>query len=670
MLFLGIILSGVMPMITQEVRSGAQNRDGVEALYAAEAGAKRALAAILAESSDWNWLGIEKDFTNEVKKKYYVSFLAPTDPDIGKCKITECSTSAYKVPDNVSGATAGCYCVKSVGTVNGFSKTVYVATKIAKASMPEALQTMVFGNANIIMDSNAKINGSAGTNGYIQMSTGNKITGVATYNTTSSTSSVLTTVGTKNPIATTLAVPTFSVTYTAPAAPAAPTAPAAPSIFSSSPWPLTNTWNFNNKSNPLPAGIYTSFGGFTYGSSKIATQGGMTLYVANNGTFGMDNSTWEMGHNTIVYVKDGGVSLTSKSSLETQGNTTFYINKGLFINNKMDLGGNSVVYTGLGAQLEGSSTLSGVRQLYLAGGNLTIGNSSSVAAPNILYVSQGISLDSKASLELASGIVHAAGSSITIGSYSTIAGASSMYAQQGINLNSNGTLLLPGAATLYLANNSANNLAANLLITGSNSVLTLGTLGQASVFYCNGSTNNGGTINIYGPNSGTTKTKVYFTGNFDLNNFSVLNIAGNVEIYISGTMRLNNNVDIKIADNSNVTFKMGGYTEMNSNATITTGKNSALALLIDADAHFTNNTTINKAVVIATGDIYMDSSASITGAVISTGTTIRMTNNSQITTDKDTIALVWNNILSESSSGGSGGSSGTSGFEIISWRSD
>ena len=136
-------------------------------------------------------------------------------------------------------------------------------------------------------------------------------------------------------------------------------------------------------------------------------------------------------------------------------------------------------------------------------------------------------------------------------------------------------------------------------------------------------------------------------------------------------MRLNNNVDIKIADNSNVTFKMGGYTEMNSNATITTGKNSALALLIDADAHFTNNTTINKAVVIATGDIYMDSSASITGAVVSTGTTIRMSNNSQITTDDKTVALVWNNILSESSSGGSGGSSsGTPGIEKIYWQSD
>ena len=51
MLFLGIILSGVLPMITQEVRSGTQNRDGVEAQYAAEAGAKRAIAALLAASA-------------------------------------------------------------------------------------------------------------------------------------------------------------------------------------------------------------------------------------------------------------------------------------------------------------------------------------------------------------------------------------------------------------------------------------------------------------------------------------------------------------------------------------------------------------------------------------------------------------------------------------------
>ena len=57
MLFLGIILSGVMPMITQEVRSGTLNRDAVEAQYAAEAGLKRALTGLVVADKDWDWLG-------------------------------------------------------------------------------------------------------------------------------------------------------------------------------------------------------------------------------------------------------------------------------------------------------------------------------------------------------------------------------------------------------------------------------------------------------------------------------------------------------------------------------------------------------------------------------------------------------------------------------------
>ena len=56
MLFLGIILSGVMPMITQEVRSGTLNRDAVEAQYAAEAGLKRALTGLVVADKDWDWV--------------------------------------------------------------------------------------------------------------------------------------------------------------------------------------------------------------------------------------------------------------------------------------------------------------------------------------------------------------------------------------------------------------------------------------------------------------------------------------------------------------------------------------------------------------------------------------------------------------------------------------
>ena len=580
MLFLGIILSGVLPMITQEVRSGTQNRDGVEAQYAAESGAKRAITALLAASSDWSWLGVDKDFTSEANKKYNVRFLSSS----GKCSVAGCTS--YTVPANGTAAPAGCYCVEAEGKVNGFAKKVYVAAKIAGSSMPEALQSIVFGNANIIMNNSAKINGSAGTNGYISMtSSQNAITGIATYNNNVQKSSSgtynypLTSVGSENGVNTTLAVPTFTVSFTAPAAPATPTVPASTSSWDS----LVGTWHVTQS---VPAGNYSTSNNLQSDRSQITIANNTGLYVASR--FSIDNSTWTMGNNNLVFVRNGDMRLSSKSSLTMGNNSQIYATGFLDVDKSLIMGTNSTLYAGLGMQLEESSTVT-----------------------------------------------------------------------------------LPGAATIYLADNSSHNVSGYSWIANNKSVLNLGTVGQASVLYCNGSANLGGTINITGPNSGTEKTRIYLTGNMDFNNDAVINIAGNVEIYISGTMKVNNSVKIITADDANVTFKMGGYTEMNNSATIKTGKNSALALLIDADAHFTNHTEINKAVVIATGNITMDSSASITGSVVSTGTTITMSNQAQITTDPETVTLVWNHILSESSSSGSGGSSSsTPSIEKINWRSD
>lgn len=530
MAFLGIILSGVMPMITQEVRMGTLNRDAVEAQYAAEAGAKRAVASLLAASTDWSWLNAEKNFTGETGKTYKVGFTTSTSV----CKVTS-DCASYITPTNGTAPTSGCYCLQSTGKVNGMSKKVAVATKIAAASMPAALSSIVFGNANIIMNNTATINGSAGTNGYIQMTSGNAITGVATYNTTSTTSSVITTVGTENPVTTTLAVPTFTVTYTTPTAPA---------VVSATNWPY-GTWAVNNTASPLASGYYSSKGQLDSGASTIVIQPNTTIYVTKN-DLSLYQSTWTMGDNAVIYIMKGDLKLNTATTLTMPGSSTVYIGNG----------------------------------------NNTV-----------------------------------------------------LYGQWG----------------------------------NPNTTLTLGTLGKASLFYCNGNANIGYTkFNINGPTSGTDTTKVYFTGDLDLNGGSIMNIAGNVEIYISGTMKLSNDVKIITADNSKVTLKVGGYSELNSSATITTGTNSALALLIDSDAHFTNNTVINKAVVIATGNISMDSNASITGAVVSTGTTITMSNNSQITTDPDTVALVWDNILSETSSSGSSGSSssGDPTIEKIYWQSN
>ena len=581
MVFLGIILSGVMPMITQEVRMGTLNRDAVEAQYAAEAGAKRAVASLLALSTDWSWLNAEKNFTGENGKTYKVGFTTST----AVCKVTS-DCASYITPSNGTAPTSGCYCLQSTGKVNGMTKTVAVATKISAASMPAALQSIVFGNANIIMNNSAKIYGSAGTNGYISMtSSGNEITGVATYNNNIQKSSSgtynypLTSVGSENGVNTVLAVPTFTVTYTAPTAPTTPTVPSSTSSWNS----LVGTWQVTKS---VPAGNYSTSDNLQSDQSNITIANNTGLYVASR--FSMDKSTWTMGNNNLLYVRNGDMRLSSASRFTMGSSSKIYMTGFLDVDQSLIMGANSTLYAGMGMQLEARSTVT-----------------------------------------------------------------------------------MPGAAYIYLANNSSNSVSGYSWIANNKSVLNLGTLGQASVLYCNGSANLGGTVNIKGPTSGTETTKIYLTGNMDFNNDAVINIDGNVEVYISGTMKINNSVKIITTDNSKVTFKVGGYSELNSSATITTGKNSAFALLIDSDAHFTNSTVINKAVVIATGNITMDSSASIIGSVVSTGTTITMSNQAQITTDPDTVALVWNNILSTSTSSGSSGStSGTPSIEKIYWQSN
>jgi hypothetical protein len=563
LLVLGGLMAAASPMIINEVKMNTVNRDMIEAQYAAEAGAKVGIAAIYGNKEEWSWLGNAFSLTSGATNKTYSVTITPAltgAPEAGKE-----------------------YTITSIGTVNGSIKKVSVKVKAGGSGMPAALSSIVFGNANIIMNNSAKIYGSAGTNGYISMtSSSNEITGVATYNTNVQKSSSgtynypITSVGSENGVSTTLAVPTFTVTFTAPTAPATPTVPSSTSSWDS----LVGTWQVTKS---VSSGNYSTSGNLQSGQSTITTAANTGIYV--NGGASFYKSTWSMGNNTLMYMKNGGLSLTGATAMSLGSGSEIYMTGFLDVDQSLIMGANSTLYAGLGMQLEASSTVT-----------------------------------------------------------------------------------MPGAAYIYLANNSSNNVSGYSWIANNKSTLNLGTLGQASVLYCNGSANLGGKVNIYGPTSGTETTKIYLTGNMDFNNDAVINIDGNVEVYISGTMKINNSVQIITTDNSKVTFKVGGYSELNSSATITTGKNSAFALLIDSDAHFTNNTVINKAVVIATGNITMDSSASIIGSVVSTGTTITMSNQAQITTDPDTVALVWNNILSTSTSSGSSGSSGSSSFEIISWQ--
>ena len=558
MMFLGIILSGVLPMITQEVRSGTVNRDVVEAQYAAEAGLKRAIAAMEAGDNTWDWLGAARDFTSVAGKTYSVSFVTA-----GVCKAGRVYQAA---PATGSAPASGWYCLQSVGTVNGASKTVSVAVELA--TMPAVLSSGIFGSASIRMDSNSQVVGPAGTNGSITMANSATITGMATAVSGISATPAQIPTANQNLIASTLAVPTFSIAFTAPAV------PTAPAILSSVNWPLGD-WSVNNTASPLAAGNYLAnkSEGLKSDQSTITIQGNTNIYVTNG--FSMYNSTWTTGNNTIVDVLGGGMSLTGNAKITSGTNSTYYIRDGLYVDNLLGLGSNSVVYAG-----------------------------------------------------------------------------------QGIQLNSNSTMSVPGSATVHMANGN--------LIVGNNSVVSLGSVGNASTLYCKGSANiSGATININGPTTKGSATKVYFTGDLDLNNSTVLNIAGNVEIYVTGKLQMTNTSKIFTANNSNLVLKLGGFVDLNNNAEIRSGTNSTIAMMIDDNVTFSNNTVIEKALVLATGNVELNNNSNITGAIISTGSEIYMTNSSIVTYDEETVKLVWNNISEQVVVSGGG----TGGVGPVEWKS-
>ncbi|MDR7866014.1 MAG: hypothetical protein RIN56_04300 [Sporomusaceae bacterium] len=56
MIFLTIVIAGLLPMITQELRSAGSDRDVLETRYVAEAGVKRALVHLQRDSDQWDWI--------------------------------------------------------------------------------------------------------------------------------------------------------------------------------------------------------------------------------------------------------------------------------------------------------------------------------------------------------------------------------------------------------------------------------------------------------------------------------------------------------------------------------------------------------------------------------------------------------------------------------------
>lgn len=111
------LLAAVAPMVTQSLHFQGLNKDAVDAQYAAEAGAKRAISAIRQGKTSWSWLGAAIRFpvSDAASTKTYIVTISPA--------IT-----------NGSGPAAGQrYTIKSNGYVGKWTKTVTVQVDTPQA---------------------------------------------------------------------------------------------------------------------------------------------------------------------------------------------------------------------------------------------------------------------------------------------------------------------------------------------------------------------------------------------------------------------------------------------------------------------------------------------------------------------------------------------------------
>ncbi len=352
MMFLGIILSGVLPMITQEVRSGTVNRDVIEAQYAAETGLKRAVAALATEDANWAWITTAQTvpFTSEAGKTYKVSLQAD---------------SPQTLTDGVK-PVAGWYYLQSEGRVNNALKKIMVKVQLTTGGgLSGVYANGVFGTAAINMN-NSIINGSAGTNttftGWNSAINGDLLA-VVNNNSRSIWQKVsvtgTTTDITSTPPAVAVPVPTFSTSFSM---------PSAPNVSGALAWPVASSM-WQESGVTILSGVYKLTGEWTAGQSTVSVQPNTTLYATTGISF--HKSVITMGANSNLYSGAGLKVESNGAKLTTQANTTFYVVNQMALSNSaiVTMGDNAVLCIGGGLKLDNGSVLTtqGKTTIYVNG---------------------------------------------------------------------------------------------------------------------------------------------------------------------------------------------------------------------------------------------------------------------------------------------------------------
>lgn len=148
MAFLLLLTGAVVPRVGAELNFTSINSDGIEAQYAAESGAKYAAAQILNNpgNTDWGWARGNQERTFADGETFKIT-IYPVDSS-GK-------VGSSPIDDGVALTSGSKYQIKSMGKVNGYSKTVKV---IAYINTGSASAKAIYAANNLNVNNTVTIN--------------------------------------------------------------------------------------------------------------------------------------------------------------------------------------------------------------------------------------------------------------------------------------------------------------------------------------------------------------------------------------------------------------------------------------------------------------------------------------------------------------------------------
>ncbi|MDF2633617.1 MAG: hypothetical protein K0R78_491 [Pelosinus sp.] len=327
MVILLILIAGLMPMLINDVKFGRINRDAIEAQYAAEAGAKRAIAEFNRNNPDWGWLNSNRTFVDDVDftKNYNVIIYLASDA----------SHTPIDLPNLMA---ANHYVIQSKGTVGKASRTVLVSVDVSSDNGGNISGNVfskytTYSREKMQIDNNPAITGDVGSGSTITVNSSSELIHGTAYTPIIPVMDQYT--WNRNAVAGGYRVPTSPDTL-------AISIPALPSITASG----TNLSTITGSAT-LAGGSYFSTGDYKLsGTSLTATAGeAVTLHINGNLnlTSGKKSASNIIGDNITIYVT-GNIIMDNASTIQAvnNGKVKIYTEGSLQLTNTAAINGEKV----------------------------------------------------------------------------------------------------------------------------------------------------------------------------------------------------------------------------------------------------------------------------------------------------------------------------------------